>query len=80
MFPDQRTGDAVIDGVTGLLVGKGNNDELTQVLLLSLLADREQLASLGENGRKNVIENFSLDHCLARYAELHDAVLGGREG
>lgn len=45
--------DAVIDGVTGLLVNPENVEEISQAII-RLLTDREYARKLGENGRRRV--------------------------
>ena len=45
--------DAVIDGVTGLLVDPENIEEIAQTII-RLLTDREYARKLGENGRRRV--------------------------
>lgn len=46
-------GDAVIDGVTGLLVEPENIEEISQAII-RLLTDQEYAKQLGENGRKRI--------------------------
>lgn len=50
--------DAVIDGVTGLLVNPDNVEEISQALLC-LLTDQEHARELGENGRRRVKEELN---------------------
>jgi len=45
--------EAVIDGVTGLLVDPENIEEIAQTII-RLLTDREYARKLGENGRRRV--------------------------
>jgi phosphatidylinositol alpha-1,6-mannosyltransferase len=50
--------DAVIDGVTGILVDPENVDQIAQNLI-RLLTDKEYARWLGENGRKRVEEKLT---------------------
>ncbi len=68
------TPELIVDGVTGLLVDRGDVSGLA-IALERLLGDPELRARLGEGGRRRVREGpfapgASLDRLLALYAEL----------
>lgn len=51
--------DAVIDGVTGILVDPNNVDEIASAII-RLLSDRDLALRLGENGRKRVERELNI--------------------
>ncbi len=57
--------EAVIDGETGLLVAPGDKNALVQALD-TLLANPELRNRLGRNGRKRVLDYFSIDRHVLR--------------
>ncbi len=57
--------EAVLDGETGILIERGNTDELAEKLLL-LLNDSSKAASLGQAMRKRTEEFFSLGKMVER--------------
>jgi glycosyltransferase involved in cell wall biosynthesis len=64
--------EAVLDGETGLLVNRGNSDELADALL-KLLSDKSLREKMGATGRRFVMDKFTWDVCaegmLAVYRE-----------
>ena len=58
--------DVIQDGVTGLLVPPDQPDALAWALE-GLLADAAHRQTLGEAGRKRVVENFSFEHFSQRW-------------
>ncbi len=69
--------EAVVDGETGLLVPPGDIDALARALD-TLLADRELRDRLGRNGRRRVLDYFSLDKHVARVEEAYNSLLAAR--
>jgi len=57
--------DAVLDGVSGLLVPPDDPGELAQKLVL-LLRDPTRRAELGRRGRERVLAEFTWDHVTER--------------
>lgn len=53
--------DAVIDGVTGILVNPLNEDEIARAIVC-VLQDEQLAKSLGENGRKRVESELTLEN------------------
>jgi glycosyltransferase involved in cell wall biosynthesis len=66
--------EAVIDGEMGLLVPPGDIDALARALN-TLLADGELRDRLGRNGRRRVLDYFSLDKHVARVEEAYNSLL-----
>jgi phosphatidylinositol alpha-1,6-mannosyltransferase len=61
--------DAVVDGVTGILVDPLNKDEIAQVLI-RLLSDEAYAKSLGVQGRARVEQQFRWDMLAQKIQEL----------
>ena len=53
--------ELVVDGITGHLVEKNDHENLA-FLLSELICDPDKFINFGNNGRKRVIDNFTLDH------------------
>jgi glycosyltransferase involved in cell wall biosynthesis len=68
--------EAVIDGVTGLVVPPRNPSALSQAIL-RLASDAGLRKRMGAAGRRRVAERFSLEACVARYARLYQALAEG---
>jgi glycosyltransferase involved in cell wall biosynthesis len=66
--------EAVVDGRTGLLVPPGDGDALEHALD-RLLTDGELRDRLGRNGRKMVLEYFSIDKHIARVEAAYKRLL-----
>ena len=62
--------EAVIDGVTGVLVSGTSADELVGVLT-GLLANAPRCRSLGEAGRLRATQEFTWDRAAADVAAIH---------
>ena len=70
------TGSAVLDGVTGLRVDGESVIEIRQAVE-GLLRDRQEAASMGENARKRVLENFTHKR---RVDQLRELVVQNQKG
>ncbi len=72
--------DTVIDNATGLLISPGNAEELSRAIL-RLLKYPEEARQMGENGRRFMLERFTLDTTVANLHQLYCEVLddAGRE-
>jgi phosphatidylinositol alpha-1,6-mannosyltransferase len=68
------TGSAVVDGVTGLRVDGEQLPAITRALA-RLLADAEEAARMGRNGRMRVLDNFTHQR---RVDQLRELALRGR--
>lgn len=66
------TGEAVVDGVTGFLVRPGD-DAAMAARLLELVADATLRARLGEEGRRHVLQRFT----IARQRDATEALYSG---
>ena len=74
-----RTGglpEIVVHGETGLLVARGDVDDLHRALEL-LIADGELRARLGEAGRRRLEEQFSADVIVPRFEQLYARMIEG---
>jgi glycosyltransferase involved in cell wall biosynthesis len=69
------TPEAVVDGVTGLLVPPADVEALAQALA-GLLADPERRQRLGRAGRQRVAEHFSLAQMVAKTERLYRDLSG----
>jgi glycosyltransferase involved in cell wall biosynthesis len=63
----------VTDGHDGLLVDPGDVDHLTGTIQ-RLLTDRALGPWLGANGRRKLVERYSLDRIAARFEDIYGAV------
>ena len=70
------TDDAVVDGVTGVLVD-GNNVKEIVGAVVSLLGSPEKAEKMGENGRRRVEEEFSWDTVYQKTWNLADTISHG---
>ena len=68
--------EAVVDGETGLLVEPERAQELAEALL-SLLEDLPRSREMGENGRRRLLEHFTIDRIAEHYRELWQDLLDG---
>ena len=66
--------EAVRNGETGLLVKRGNSEELAEALL-SLLADKTWRQKMGGNGRGFVSENFTWDISAQKMLKVYQEAL-----
>ncbi|WP_244341599.1 glycosyltransferase family 4 protein [Thermus thermophilus] len=67
-------GEAVVEGKTGFLVGRGDEEAL-RARLRTLLLSPDLRARLGEAGRRRYEEGFTLDGMLARVWAAYEEVL-----
>ncbi len=67
--------EAVRNNETGLLVKRGNTDELADALL-RFLSDDALREKMGANGRKFVSENFTWDICAQKMLKVYHEALG----
>ena len=70
--------EAVVDGVTGLIVPAKDPHRLGSAVL-TLALDRETAQAMGVAGRKQVEEHFSLDTCVDRYEAFYQGLAEGRK-
>jgi glycosyltransferase involved in cell wall biosynthesis len=69
--------EAVIDGVTGLVVPPHDAHALGNAIL-KLAQDARLRQSMGEAGRKRVERYFTIDRCVVNYARLYAGLLQGK--
>lgn len=69
--------DAVVDGVTGLLVKPGDTVALTQSIL-RVLGDRDWAAAAGEAGREHTARHFSVRAMTSSYIGLYRRAMSTR--
>ncbi|HLK56691.1 MAG TPA: glycosyltransferase family 4 protein [Chthonomonadaceae bacterium] len=62
-------GDTVCDGVNGLTVPPGDAPALRQAIL-RMLANPEEAACLGAQARRELVENYTLDHWVERIVSV----------
>ncbi|MDP3014188.1 MAG: glycosyltransferase family 4 protein, partial [Candidatus Subteraquimicrobiales bacterium] len=66
--------DAIIDGITGLLVEPLNIDEIARALI-KILEDRNYSKLLGENGRERAIREFNWEIIAEKTKEVYKGIL-----
>jgi len=66
--------EAVLRGETGLLVNRGNSDELADALL-KLLSDKSLRERMGACGRRFVVDNFTWDICAEKMLAVYREAL-----
>lgn len=66
--------EALIDGVTGLLVEPGDADDLAKKLEV-LMRDKKLSRTMGANGRKNALHKFSVKVVVQQVLDFHREVL-----
>ena len=69
--------EAVVDGVTGLLVPPHDDKALADAIV-ELLKDPDRREQFGEAGRKRVIEEFSVERMVRRTVEAYRLALSRR--
>ncbi len=69
--------EAVVDGVTGIIVPAGKPEPLAEALV-ALLTDRARADALGQAGRRHVLQHFDRPHIVARILALYEEVLAER--
>jgi glycosyltransferase involved in cell wall biosynthesis len=67
--------EAVLSGETGLLVNRGDSEELAEAVL-KLQADDVLREKMGTNGRRFVVDNFTWDICAERMLAVYREALG----
>ena len=67
--------EAARNDETGLLVERGNTDELANALL-KLLGDSSLRLRMGSNGRRYVAENYTWDICARKMLSVYREALG----
>ncbi len=67
-------GEVVMNGKTGILLEK-HDPVIFSNAVISLLHDDTLRRSLGENAKKFVVENYSLQYCLAEFESLYAAII-----
>ncbi|MCR4439436.1 MAG: glycosyltransferase [bacterium] len=73
----EGTVELVVHGQTGLLAAPADAQSLASALL-NMLADRELMARSGQAGRRRVEEHFTVEHQVAAFERLYDALIDGR--
>jgi glycosyltransferase involved in cell wall biosynthesis len=73
------TGEAVVDGVTGLLVEPADSEALA-ASIARLLQDPELAARLGRAARQVIEERFSIDRMVHATTQLYQDLLARQEG
>lgn len=71
--------EAVQEGLTGQLVGRGDGDALTRTLS-SLLADPQLRGTLGQAGRARFLAEFTFERMLEKTLQVYEEALGGQAG
>jgi len=66
--------ELVIDNKTGIVVPPQSAKEMASALL-TLANDAVLRETMGSKGRARIIENFSLERCVAEYRALYDSLL-----
>jgi glycosyltransferase involved in cell wall biosynthesis len=66
--------EIVTDGVTGLLVEKGDSDAMANAIC-NILAHPEVGEKMGEAGRRRVLENFTIDRTSRKIEAIYSSVL-----
>jgi hypothetical protein len=70
--------EVVLDGVNGRLAPVGDSEELARAIL-SLLLRPEESKSMGRNGRRMMMEEYSLPVQARRYKRLYQDLCEGHE-
>jgi glycosyltransferase involved in cell wall biosynthesis len=68
--------EAVIDGVTGLVVPPNDPERLAEAIA-QLARDPAMRSAFGSAGRQRVSEHFGLERCVAIYDQLYRKLLAG---
>lgn len=69
--------EAVIEGVSGLLIPQGDSKALAHAIL-SLLKDKELAKRMGEAGRRQVVEMFAIEKNISNTEELYLELVKGK--
>jgi len=68
------TPEAVVDGVTGLLVGPGDPEMLARAIS-RLLDDPATRQAMGQAGRERVVQHFTVERMVAQIETLYEQLL-----
>jgi glycosyltransferase involved in cell wall biosynthesis len=68
--------EAVVDGLTGVLVSPHEPDALAGAIL-RLATSPETRSAMGAAGRVRAREEFGLEKCVGRYATLYERLIAG---
>lgn len=63
---------------TALVVPPGDENALADAIL-TLLSDKELRISMGDAGRKHIIDNFSAYQMAKRYEEVYQKIITPKE-
>lgn len=66
--------EAIIEGKTGLLVSKSSPGELADALL-GLMTSKEKILHMGEEARKNIQSQYTLEHQIKNIQRLYESIL-----
>jgi glycosyltransferase involved in cell wall biosynthesis len=66
--------EVVKDGKNGILVPVNNHLELAKAIQ-RLLDNKDERISMGQVGRRYVVENFSLEHSTKRLSDIYEKML-----
>jgi glycosyltransferase involved in cell wall biosynthesis len=69
--------EAVVDGVTGIIVPVGNAGKLADALL-ALLRDPDRARAMGQAGRKRVLERFTMGRMIEGMERFYERLLAKR--
>lgn len=72
--PAGGNSEAVVDRVTGFLVPFNNSGILAEKIL-ELLNDKKRMQKMGEEGRKRVEDNFTVEHYVKGIEEIYSKYL-----
>ncbi len=67
--------EIVKDGYNGYLINEGDVNKLAHCIK-RLIIDDNELDRLGENARKTILENFSIETMVKQYENLYFNALG----
>ena len=70
--------DIIEDGKDGLLADTANSELFTEKVL-DLCQNSDKAIALGENGRRKILTNFTIEHEMDQYKNLYSAVLEEKE-
>jgi glycosyltransferase involved in cell wall biosynthesis len=69
------TAEALVEGVTGLLVPVGNSIALSEAMTQVMTMSEEERRRMGENGRSHVAERYSLEKVVDQWERLYFELL-----
>jgi glycosyltransferase involved in cell wall biosynthesis len=69
--------EAVIDGVTGLVVRPHDSEALGQAIL-ELAANDATRSAMGKAGFERVEKHFNISRCVGNYVQLYEGLQQGR--